>query len=294
MNGSARLAELLNRDGIIVAPGVHDAITSKLAAEAGFEACYISGSGISTALTGFPDVGMVTSTEMAKAVQYINDAVPGMPLMVDGDTGHGSALNAMRYVHELERAGAAAVHIEDQEFPKRCGHLDGKTLVPVDEMVGKVRAAVEARSDPNFQIIARCDAKAVEGLDAAIERMKRYADAGADIIFPEALQSEEEFRAVAKVIERPLFANMTEFGKTPYITTRQFEEWGFKIVIFPVTALRIANHAVLEFFKWLRESGTQEPHLDRMLTRQHLYEIIDYPKYQAYQDSFAPSADPVP
>lgn len=289
MNGPARLAEQLGSDGIIVAPGVHDAITAKLAAQAGFEACYVSGSGISTALTGYPDVGMVSSTEMARAVQYINDAVPGMPLLVDGDTGHGSALNAMRYVHELERSGAAAVHIEDQEFPKRCGHLDGKTLVPVEEMVGKVRAAVEARSDPNFRIIARCDAKAVEGLEAAIERMQRYVDAGADIIFPEALQSEEEFRAVSEVIDIPLFANMTDFGKTPYISAQQFEDWGFKIVIFPVSALRIANQAVLEFFKALRETGTQEAHLSSMLTRQHLYEIIDYAKYQNYQDTFAPS-----
>ena len=292
MNGPARLTELLERDGIITAPGTHDAITAKLAVEAGFEAFYVSGSGISTALTGLPDVGMVTLTEMAKAVRYINDAAPGIPLIVDGDTGHGSALNAMRYVHELERSGAAAVHIEDQEFPKRCGHLDGKTLVPADEMIGKVRAAIEARSDPNFRIIARCDAKAVEGLGPAIERMKRYVDAGADIIFPEALQSEEEFLTVAEAIDIPLLANMTDFGKTPYISAGQFKAWGFKIVIFPVSALRIANHAVLEFFKALRESGTQKEHLDQMLTRQHLYEIIDYAKYQGYQDEFALSAPP--
>ncbi len=292
MNGPARLTELLERDGIITAPGTHDAITAKLAVQAGFEACYVSGSGISTALTGLPDVGMVTLTEMAKAVRYINDAAPGMPLIVDGDTGHGSALNAMRYVHELERSGAAAVHIEDQEFPKRCGHLDGKTIVPADEMIGKVRAALEARSDPNFRIIARCDAKAVEGLAPAIERMKRYADAGADIIFPEALQSEEEFRTVAEAIDIPLLANMTDFGKTPYISADQFEAWGFKIVIFPVSALRIANHAVLEFFKALRDSGTQKEHLEQMLTRQHLYEIIDYDKYQDYQDQFALSEPP--
>ncbi len=288
MSSTRRLSERLERSPIIVAPGAHDAITAKLAVRSGFETLYVSGSGVSTALTGLPDVGLITLSEVAKTTHYISEAVPGVPLIVDADTGHGNVLNVMRCVRELERAGAAAIQIEDQEFPKRCGHLDGKTLVPVEEMAGKVKAAVEARTDPDFKIIARTDAKAIEGLDRAIERANRYLEAGADIIFIEALQSEEEFRAAGKAVDAPLLANMTEFGKTPYYTAAQFEDWGYKIVIFPVSALRIANQVIVDFFETLRKTGTQEAFVPKMLTRQKLYEIIDYTRYETYQERFVP------
>jgi len=287
MSRATALKSLLDRPGIIVAPGVHDAITAKLAAKAGFEAGYVSGSGAVTSILAQPDVGLITLPEMAAHVRHISEATP-VPLIVDADTGHGSVLNVMRCVREFELAGASAMHIEDQEFPKRCGHLDGKTLVPVDEMAGKIRAAVAARTNKHFQIIARTDARAVEGLEAAIARANQYVKAGAGIIFPEALKDEGEFRAFAKAVPVPLLANMTEFGKTPYYTASQFESWGYKIVIFPVSALRIANKAVLDFFTALRQRGTQRDFEPKMLTRKELYEIIDYEGYEAKQAAYAP------
>jgi methylisocitrate lyase len=287
MKSTSRFRELLQQPGIIVAPGVHDALTAKLAASVGFEAGYISGSGVSTALLGLPDVGLVTLPEITQMTRYITESV-AMPMIVDADTGHGGVLNVMRCVRELERAGAAAVQIEDQEFPKRCGHLDGKTIVPPGDMLGKIRAAIDARIDADFQIIARTDAKGVEGLGGAIERAKLYVEAGADIIFPEALQTEDEFRTMADAIDAPLLANMTEFGKTPYYSAEQFGEWGYKIVIFPVSALRIASRSVLDFFAALRGSGTQQNFVPRMLTRKELYEIIDYEAFEARQQQFAP------
>ena len=287
IGATARLRDLLEAPGIVVAPGVHDAITMKLVAVAGFEAAYASGSGISTSLTGLPDMGLITLTELARATHYICRAAR-LPLIVDADTGHGDVLNVMRSVQDLEQAGAAAIQIEDQEFPKRCGHLDGKVLVPVGAMVGKIRAAAEARTDPDFRIIARTDARGVEGMSAATDRARHYVDAGADVIFPEALQTEEEFRAMAQAIDAPLLANMTEFGKTPHFSVDQFEQWGYKVVIFPVSALRIANRAVLDFLLALRQSGTQESYVPRMLTRQELYDIIDYDGFAALQEKFAP------
>ncbi len=287
MSKGNELQALLKRPGILSVPGVHDAITAKLARKAGFEAGYVSGSGAVTSILAQPDVGLITLPEMATHVRHISEATP-VPLIVDADTGHGSVLNVMRCVRELESAGAAAIHIEDQEFPKRCGHLDGKTIVPLDEMVGKIRAAVGAKTDKSFQIIARTDARAVEGMEAAVNRAKAYVKAGADIIFPEALKNEEEFRSFAKALSAPLLANMTEFGKTPYYTAKQFESWGYKIVIFPVSALRIANRAVLDFFIALRQQGTQRDFEPKMLTRKELYEIIDYAEYEKRQDTYAP------
>ena len=287
MNKRRTLTTLLSRPGILTVPGVHDAIVAKLAERVGFEAGYISGSGASTVLLAQPDVGLITLPEMAQHTKRISDAVH-FPLIVDADTGHGSVLNTMRCVQELEAAGAAAIHLEDQEFPKRCGHLDGKTIASVDEMVGKIRAAVAARSDEDFLIIARTDARAIEGIEGAVRRAKAYLEAGASIIFPEALKTEEEFRAFAKAVDAPLLANMTEFGKTPYYTAKQFEEWGYKIVIFPVSALRVANKAVLEFFRELKREGTQRTYEPAMMTRKELYEVIEYERYEQRQTLYSP------
>ena len=285
MNHTVTLRDLLQRPQVLMVPGAHDAITARLVAKAGFEAVYVSGSGTSTAVAALPDIGLVTLTEMARLTQYVSQAV-SLPIIVDADTGHGSVLGAMHTVRELENAGAAAIHIEDQADPKRCGHLEGKRLVSTEEMVGKIQAAVAARKDPNFMIIARTDARAVEGLEQAIERAKRYVEAGADIIFPEALKTEEEFRAVAKVFDVPLLANMTEFGKTPYHSAADFYGWGYNIVLFPVSALRIANKAVLDFFNVLREAGTQRDMVSRMMTRQELYEVLEYPRYEELEREF--------
>jgi methylisocitrate lyase len=217
----------------------------------------------------------LTLTEVAQLAGYIAKAVK-IPAIVDADTGFGGAENVARTIRELERAGLAGCHIEDQEFPKRCGHLAGKSVVDVEEMVGRIKAAIGARRDPNFRIIARTDARAVEGFDRAVERAGEYIAAGADAIFPEALQSPEEFRDFAREIDAPLLANMTEFGKSPLLSFHDLMELGYRMVIFPMSAFRVAMKASEKFFRALKESGTQKDWIDEMQTRQELYELLDY------------------
>lgn len=289
MNKSPTLRELLRQPEILMVPGAHDAITARLAAKAGFRALYVSGSGASTALSAIPDIGLITLTEVAALTHRISQAV-SLPIIIDADTGHGgTALGVMRSVRELESAGASAIQIEDQDDPKRCGHLDGKRLVPVEEMVGKIKAAIAARKSPDFLVIGRTDARTVGGLSQAIERARLWRAAGADIIFPEALQNAEEFRTVARAIDAPLMANMTEFGKTPYYTAQEFQDWGYRIVLYPVSALRIANRAMLDFFTELRQTGTQRDSVPKMLTRKELYEIIEYARYEDEEHQFSPN-----
>jgi methylisocitrate lyase len=199
-----------------------------------------------------------------------------IPAIVDADTGFGGAENVARTIRELESAGLAGCHIEDQEFPKRCGHLAGKSIVDVDEMVGKIKAAVAARNDPDFMIIARTDARAVEDFDRAVNRAGRYLEAGADAIFPEALQSADEFRDFAKEIDLPLLANMTEFGKSPLLSLRELSDFGYQMVIFPMSAFRVAMKASEEFLHALKQAGTQSDWLEKMQTRQELYDLLDY------------------
>ena len=256
-------------------PGVPNAAIARQVEQAGFDALYISGAGLSNATGGVPDIGLLTLTEVARLAGYITAAVH-IPAIVDADTGFGGGPNVARTIQELEAAGLAGCHIEDQEFPKRCGHLAGKSLVPTEEMVGKIEAAVAARKDPDFMIIARTDARAVEDFDRAVDRAKQYVAAGADAIFPEALQTEEEFREFARAIDKPLLANMTEFGKSPLLTFDQLSELGYRMVIFPMTAFRIAMKATAEFFAELKRSGTQAEWLDRMQTRKELYELLNY------------------
>jgi len=282
------LAELWRGPGILQIPGAHNALAGLLAKRAGFKALYLSGAALSASL-GLADLGILGLDEVCLFTRMISRAT-GLPLIVDGDTGFGGILNVMRTVREMEDAGAAAIQIEDQALPKKCGHLNDKRLVAPDEMGAKISAAVRARR--HLRIIGRTDAVAVEGVDAAIARARLYRRAGADAIFPEALTTEEMFRTFAREIDAPLLANMTEFGRTPYFTAKQFEEFGFAMVIWPVSSLRIAAKAIGEFYECLMREGRAEPLLDRMQTRAQLYETIGYTDYEALDESIARSVTP--
>ncbi len=269
-----RLRELIAK-GAIMLPGVPNAAMARQAERLGFDAVYVSGAGMANATAGVPDIGLLTLTEVAQLAGYIANAID-IPAIVDADTGFGGAENVARTIRELEGAGLAGCHIEDQEFPKRCGHLAGKSIVDFEEMVGKIKAAVASRRDPDFMIIARTDARAVEGFDGAVERAGEYLAAGADAIFPEALQTAEEFRDFAKEIDRPLLANMTEFGKSPMLTFQQLADFGYRMVIFPQSAFRVSMKASEGFLAALKKAGTQSDWLDKMQTRQELYDLLDY------------------
>lgn len=270
-----RLRERLARDDILVAPGVFNGLTALLAARAGAEALYLSGAAFSASM-GMPDVGLVTLDELARGARQIV-RVTRLPLLVDADTGFGSALNVMRTVRELEGARSAAIQIEDQVDPKRCGHLDGKQVVEADAFAEKVAAAATARQ--HLVVIARTDARATHGFDEAVRRGRRYLEAGADVIFPEALESEDEFARFAKEVEGPLLANMTEFGRSPLLSAERLGELGYRIAIFPVSAARIAARAVGGFYEELLGSGTQTRRVEDMMTRDELYELIGYDEY---------------
>ena len=256
-------------------PGVPNAAMARQVEQVGFNAVYISGAGMANATAGVPDIGLLTLTEVTQLASYIANVVK-IPAIVDADTGFGGAENVARTIQELEKAGLAGCHIEDQEFPKRCGHLAGKSIVDVEEMVGKIKAAVAVRRDPDFMIIARTDARAVEDFDRAVERAGEYLAAGADAIFPEALESADEFRDFAKAIDLPLLANMTEFGKSPLLSFKELCDFGYKMVIFPMSAFRVAMKASEGFLRVLKKSGTQKDWIDEMQTRQELYDLLDY------------------
>lgn len=279
-----KLRELLtSNEGIIQIPGAHDAMAALLAKEQGFNTLYLSGAAFSASL-GLPDLGLITLTELATRSREITRAT-GLPLLVDIDTGFGSVLNVTRTIQELLDAGVAAVQMEDQDLPKKCGHLNGKKLVSTDDMVEKILAARKA--SPDIVIVARTDAKSVEGFNSAVERARAYMEAGADAIFPEALQTEEEFKRFAKEVDAPLLANMTEFGQTPYFSAQQFEAWGYKMVIYPVTSLRIASKAIENVYSLIKETGSQKDALDQMQTRKELYETIKYFEYEELDKSIA-------
>lgn len=266
------------KTGIVVMPGAFSPLTALAAHKQGARAVYLSGGAITNNVAGLPDIALITLEEMAGVAARTCQVVP-VPVLCDADTGFGEAWNVVRAVIELERAGLAGIHLEDQVSPKRCGHLDGKDVVPTPQMVAKIRAAVSARRDPSFVLVARTDARGVEGLDAAIDRAKAYVDAGADAVFPEGLTSEAEFEAFRQKIDAPLLANMTEFGKTPLISAARFGEMGYQMVIFPVTALRVMLKSLNAFYSELLESGTQQGWMDRMVTRAELYDLIDYPQF---------------
>ncbi|WP_433528453.1 methylisocitrate lyase [Micromonospora sp. CA-263727] len=258
-------------------PGAFNPLTARLVQQTGFEGVYVSGGALSAA-AGLPDIGLTTLSEVAGWAADIA-ASTDLPALVDADTGFGEPLNAARTVQRLEDAGLAGCHLEDQVNPKRCGHLDGKALIPPQDMVRRLRAAVTARRDPDFLIMARTDARGVEGLAGAIARAKAYVDAGADAIFPEALADEAEFAAFRAALDVPLLANMTEFGKGPSLDADQLRDLGYNLVIYPVTTLRLAMGAVEAGLRRLAADGTATGLLDTMMTRSRLYEVIDYDGY---------------
>src|SRR5438270_6941309 len=271
---AAQLRQLIAK-GCVAMPGVPNAAMARQVEGAGFDAVYISGAGMANATAGVPDIGLLTLTEVVQLAGYVGNAVD-IPAVVDADTGFGGAENVARTIRELERAGLAGCHVEDQEFPKRCGHLAGKSLVDIDEMTGKIEAAVTARRDPDFLIIARTDARAVEDFEPTIRRALRYIEAGADAIFPEALQSEQEFRDFAEAVRVPLVANMTEFGKSPLLAINDLRDFGYRMVIFPMSAFRVAMKASEKFLRDLKARGSQAEWIDEMQTRQELYELLEY------------------
>ena len=275
LSRAARLRAAI-RDHTVVLPGAFNALTARAIERAGFEALYLSGAALANGTIGVPDIGLTTLTEAAAHATRCA-AVTTIPIISDADTGFGGAPeNAARTVEEFERAGLSGLHLEDQEFPKRCGHLKGKTLVAKEDFCARIAAAVAARRDPDFLIIARTDARGVTSYDDAVARAQAYLDAGADVIFPEALTTHEELARFAKDIHAPLLANMTEFGRTPYLTVAEWAELGYRLVIFPVTLQRVAMQAVTEALGELKARGTQRGLLERMQTRQELYDLLDY------------------
>ncbi len=276
--------------GIVLMPGVFNAISAVSAHKAGATALYLSGAGITNANLGVPDIALASLTEFAQQAAYVTQVAP-VPVISDADTGFGEALNVARTVFEMERAGLAGIHLEDQQSPKRCGHLDGKSLESAQTMERKIRAAVDSKRDPSFLIVARTDARGVEGLEAAIDRAKRYVDSGADAVFPEGLASESEFESFRSALSVPLLANMTEFGKTPLISAERFEQLGYQMVIFPMTAFRVMLKALDDTYSELIQTGTQAGFMERMRTRAELYERIDYEAYDGLDRKWAGGMD---
>ncbi len=272
----------LIQDVTVVLPGAFNALSARLAESVGYQAIYVSGAGVTNALTAMPDVALLTLTEMAQQCRYICDAV-SVPCIADGDTGYGGTLNVARAVRELEAAGLAGIHLEDQVSPKRCGHLDGKQVIPPKEMARKIAAAAKARRNPEFFLIARTDARAVNGLDDAIDRAILCLDAGADAIFPEALESEEEFAEFGRRVKAPLLANITEFGKSPLLSVNELSMLGYRMVIFPMTQLRVMMKAAESALTELKQTGSQRGFVDRMQTRAELYDLIRYWEYTSFE-----------
>jgi methylisocitrate lyase len=275
---ATRLRQLVERD-TIQAPGAPTALFGRLIEQFGFEAVYLSGAAFSAGTLALPDVGLFTLSELVEHTRQLTRSV-SIPVIVDADTGFGAAVNVARTVEELEAAGAAAIQLEDQQLPKRCGHLSGKSLVDAEEMCMKLRAAAGARADEETVIIARTDARGVTSLDDAIDRAKKYLAAGADWIFPEALADEAEFERFAREVDAPLVANMTEFGKSKLLTLDQLAELGVAVVLYPVTLLRIAMKAAEAALGTIIDEGSQASLLDLMQTREELYDLLDYNDFE--------------
>jgi 2-methylisocitrate lyase-like PEP mutase family enzyme len=282
MTEAETLKARLARKPIVVAPGVYDPFTALVATQAGFATLYVSGAAIAYTRLGRSDIGLVSMSEVAQTVALIRDRVPAQ-LIVDADTGYGNALNVARTVREFERAGANAIQLEDQDFPKRCGHLDGKALIDAGEMCGKIRAAVDTRHSAETLIIARTDAVAVEGFDRALERARKYRDAGADMLFVEAPKNRDDLARIAPALggKTPLMANMVEGGKTPILPANELEAMGFALVIFPGGIVRALGHMASDYYASLAANGTSEPFRNRMLDFTQLNDMIGTPELLA-------------
>jgi methylisocitrate lyase len=267
-------------DRPIMIPGVFNALAARMAERLGFHAVYLSGGELAAGWAGIPDIGLLTLTEFAGQAAVLARSTP-LPLLCDADTGFGEAIHVERTVRLYEEAGAAGLHLEDQVMPKRCGHLTGKTLVDTSIMAAKVRAAVASRRDPDFVIIARTDARSVEGFDAAVSRAHAYLDAGADLIFPEALETADEFARFARAVPAPLLANMTEFGRSPLLDFNDLASMGYRAVLYPLTAFRAAMQAAEDTLRELRDCGSQRAALGRMQSRSSLYDLIGYTEWEA-------------
>lgn len=289
MNVRKKMRELLARKRLLLAPGAFDGLSARLVEEAGFEAVYLSGGSVARS-TGVPDLGLMTMAEVIERARQIVSAVQ-IPVIADADTGYGNALNVVRTVREFERAGVAAIHIEDQVTPKRCGHLEGKEVISLEEMVGKLRAALEARTDNDFAIIARTDARAVHGLDEAIQRGKAFAALGADAVFIEAPESEKELETIARSIgEVPLMVNMFKGGKTPLLPASRLEEMGYRIAIFPSDTQRAAIHAMKEALAVLQRDGSTEAIDDRLTTFKERDRLVGLGDWEKLEDRFLKDA----
>jgi methylisocitrate lyase len=282
-SAGSRFKEALKQENPLQIAGTINACTALLAKQAGFNALYLSGAGLCNAALGLPDLGFSTFTEVAEEIRRITSCVD-LPLLVDGDTGFGSTLTLQRMIREFERAGAAAVHLEDQRFPKRCGHRPGKTMISTAGMLERIKVAVDARQDPNFMIMARTDALAEETLDAVVARTVEYQQAGADLIFLEAVTKLDDYIPFVKALSVPVLANITEFGKTPLFTLTELKSVGIQMVLYPLSAFRAMNYAALQVYKTIKEQGTQKEMLAKMQTREELYALIDYYRYESQLD----------
>jgi methylisocitrate lyase len=285
MRKTTVLRKLLANSEILVAPGAHDVMSAKIIQQVGFNAVYMTGYGTSASILGRPDVGLLTLTEMATQARNIADAVD-VPVIADADTGYGNVVNVMRTVREYERAGVACVQLEDQVAPKRCGHMLGREVVSTEEMVSKIKAAVEARQDPDLMIMARTDARTNHGIEEAIRRGKAYEEAGADILFIESPENEDEMRLIGSSFKVPVLANMIEKGRTPLRTTKELEALGYGLVIWPLSSLYVTAKAVRDLMVALKEKGTAAHLLDSMIPFDEFNELIGLPEINEFQKRF--------
>lgn len=277
MKTTKKLRTLLQGNEIVVAPGAHDALVANVIVKAGFEAVYMTGYGQAASHLGRPDVGLLTMTEMVTRASNMAEVCGDIPLIADADTGFGNAINVQRTVREYEKAGVAALQLEDQVAPKKCGHMMGRQVVPTEEMVGKIRAAVDARHDQDFMIIARTDARTVHGLEEALERAKRYEEAGADILFVESPESIEEMQKITSSFRVPVLANMVEGGRTPMPSNKVLEEMGYDLVIYPTASVYTASFAMIQLMNHLKKEGSTKEVLDRMVTFAEFNDLIGLP-----------------
>ncbi len=277
------LRRLLARPKLLLAPGVADSMNARIVCKEGFEALYMTGGGTAATRLGLPDVGLLTMPEMVDNAQRIAEAAEEVPLIADADNGYGGVVNVRRTIRAYERAGVAAVHLEDQQWPKRCGHMAGKSLVPTEEMIAKIKASVDSRHDADFIVIARTDAYSVEGYDAALERAARYIEAGADMIFVEELRTVEQLAEVPRRFKVPALYNMASSGKTPFLAAEEIEQLGFRVVIYPNLIMRAQIHAAQTVLRALKSTGDMKPVLDQLSGWEERYELLRLPEIQAFE-----------